>query len=207
MSGIIKWGIFFISLLLTANSPFCSALADDEHNEKRWYQKLFDDDDDHGRDKKKKRYQKRSRENREHHQKGTLSPLNTTFKEDCGTCHFAYQPELLPSDSWAKILAGLEDHFGESIEMDTDSKKEISKYIKSNAADQSSGELAVKIMKKLGNRFPQRITEVPYIRKKHRKISVDILRRESIGSLSNCTACHPGATKGIYEDDDVVIPR
>ena len=51
-----------------------------------------------------------------------LTPVdNTTYRETCGACHFVYQPELLPSASWEKILAQLYDHFGEAIELDPES--------------------------------------------------------------------------------------
>jgi len=49
--------------------------------------------------------------------------------------------------------------------------------------------------------------QVPYIREKHREASPDVLKWESIGSLSNCSACHTTAEKGLYEDGYVVIPR
>ena len=38
-------------------------------------------------------------------------------------------------------------------------------------------------------------------------IQTNVLTHESIGSLSNCGACHTGAEKGIYDDDSVTIPR
>ena len=34
-----------------------------------------------------------------------------------------------------------------------------------------------------------------------------IFKRESVGSLANCAACHITAEKGIYDDDDVKIPK
>jgi len=40
----------------------------------------------------------------------------------------------LPSASWIKILANLDDHFGETVELD-DSKKVISDYLKINSAE------------------------------------------------------------------------
>jgi hypothetical protein len=52
-----------------------------------------------------------------------------------------------------------------------------------------------------------RVTEVPYIRQKHRKISSGVLQQPSIGSLSNCAACHTKAMEGIFDDDYVVIPK
>jgi hypothetical protein len=36
-----------------------------------------------------------------------------TLKE-CGECHMAYQPGLLPAASWNRIMDGLADHFGEN---------------------------------------------------------------------------------------------
>jgi len=104
-------------------------------------------------------------------------------------------------------VTGLEDHFGEVIELDPDSKKIITEYLKANAAGSSSAKRAVKIMRSLGNQTPLRITEIPYILRKHHEVSPNVLKRESIGSLSNCSACHTTAEQGIYEDDNVVIPR
>ncbi len=208
MNRIQKWIVFLTALFLLTNGAFYAALADhDEHEKKRWYQKIFDwdddDDDDHDDD-----HHEKGLDYSKHHRKHYLTPVsNQTYKEECGACHFAYQPELLPSGSWEKILAGVEDHFGEVVELDPDSKNIIGEYLKGNAAEHSSAKRAVKIMRSLGNRTPLRITEIPYIREKHHEVSPNVLKRESIGSLSNCSACHTTAEKGIYEDDYVVIPR
>ena len=206
---------FLVALLLLLNGGLYTALGD--HNEKegkRWYQKIFDwdedehDDDDHDRGDKKRRYRKRYRKKSEHDGNRYLRPVNnSSYSEQCGVCHFAYQPELLPSGSWEKILAGLDDHFGEFIELDPDSKKIIAEYLKVNAAEHSSAKRAVKIMRSLGNRTPLRITQIPYIQEKHHEIEPDVFKRESIGSLSNCLACHTTAERGIYDDDSVAIPR
>ena len=197
---IQKWIIFLAALFLVTNGAFYAALADhDEHKEKRWYQKIFDWDDDDHHDNGKK-----GRKSSKHY----LTPINNlTYKEECGACHFPYQPELLPSGSWEKVLAGIEDHFGEVLELDPDSKKIIAEYLKASAAEYSSAKRAVKIMRSLGNRTPLRITEIPYIQEKHHEVSPYVLKRESIGSLSDCSACHTTAAEGIYEDDYVSIPR
>jgi len=157
----------------------------------------------------------RHRENRsEHHGKDdsrhesymkTID--NPVYKAECGSCHFAYQPELLPSTSWTKILGSLGNHFGETVELDENSGKVIAAYLESNSAEKSSAKRAVKIMRSLGKQVPLRITDIPYIREKHHKISPNILMRKSIGgSLSNCAACHTTAESGIYDDDNVKIP-
>ena len=190
MNIIHKWTAFLLTFLLTANGVFYTAFADH---------------DDH---KEKSRHQKRERKHSEHN--GNRNPTivnNSTYAEKCGACHFAYQPGLLPSGSWAKILAKLADHFGEAIELDPEAEKIIAEYLKANAADYSSAKLSSKIMKSVGNQTPHRITEISIFQEKHHGISPDVIKRKSIGSLSNCLACHTTAEKGIYSDDNVKIPK
>ena len=88
-----------------------------------------------------------------------------------------------------------------------DSKGIITEYLKVNAADQSLARVSVKIMKSLGDHEPMRITEVNYIREKHHEIGPEVFKRESVGSFSNCSACHRTAENGIYDDDYALIPR
>jgi Dihaem cytochrome c len=127
--------------------------------------------------------------------------------ENCGDCHFAYQPGLLPSGSWDKILSNLADHFGEDIDVDHESKTIIAKYLKTNAADYSPAKLSAKIIKSIGNQTPLRITQISYIQRKHHELQPSVFKRKSIGSLSNCLAYHTTAEKGIYDDDSVTIPK
>lgn len=183
--------IICLMVFFMANGAFYDADAGhDEHNEKRHHQEKEDQDeteDDDG---------------------DNLLPVNnSTYSENCGFCHFVYQPGLLPAASWNKILNDLETHFGEPVVIDQNYLKAIAEYLKANAADSSSTEKSLKIMKSLGDQTPLRITEVPYIQKKHHEITKDILARKSIGSLSNCSACHKTAEKGFYDDDGVLIPK
>ena len=132
---------------------------------------------------------------------------NIRYKETCGACHLAYQPGLLPSGSWAILLSNLRSHFGETVDIDSGSKEVIAKYLMDNAADHSQAKRSLKIVRSLKEETPSRITEIEYIRRKHRDIPSDVFNRKSIGSFSNCLACHKTADQGIYEDDDTVIPK
>jgi len=181
--------VFLLVLSLTAGGGLCTAFEDD------------------GGRREKRRYQKRERKHSEENGQCNLPIVSDpAYTENCGACHFAYQPGLLPSGSWEKILEGLSDHFGEPIELDSESAKTISAYLRANSANYSSGKLSLKIIKSLGKQAPLRITEVPYIQLEHHEIQQNVLNRESIGSLSNCAACHTSAEKGIY-GDNVTIPR
>lgn len=138
---------------------------------------------------------------------GALRPASDpVYTDTCATCHFAYPPELLPARSWARLMSGLDKHFGESVELSPKDRTTIASYLQANAADHSRAKRAVSILRSIGGGTPERITETPYIRGKHDELAPAVLKRKSIGSLSNCTACHQSASKGIFEEDDVKIP-
>ena len=156
-----------------------------------------------------KRHQRRERKHNEnnHSSYRNLNPVsNSTYADQCGACHFSYQPELLPAASWKRILDGTDDHFGETVDLDEVARLEISGYLASNAADKSFAKLAGKIVSCLGGSVPERITEIPCIRKEHHEIKSEVFQRKSVGSLSNCIACHQTAAKGEY-NDAVSIPE
>ena len=186
--------IFVLAFLILANGNFFSAIAD------------HDDNEDRG--KHKRIHKNNSKENGNGNDHGNLGIVNNpTYTENCGACHIAYRPGLLPSGSWEKLLGGISDHFGEEVELDPESKTVISEYLRTNAAEKSSDETSRKIMKSIGNQTPPQITEIPYIQKKHNEIKSEVFNRKSIGSLSNCAACHIGAERGDYDDDNVKIPN
>jgi cytochrome c553 len=163
---------------------------------------------DHDEHKEKRQHPKGNPEQTGHQGKRSLKTVsNPAYKENCGACHFAYPPELLPSGSWSKILAALPDHFGESVEVDPEAGKTIGEYLRAESAESSSAATALKIMKSIRNQTPQRITEIPYIQKMHHEVNQNVFKRESIGSLSNCAACHTTVENGIFDDDYVKIPK
>jgi len=187
---IHKWILFFLIFLLSPSGVFYAAFADhDDHDGKR-------------------RYQKRERRHSEDNGKRDVETVsNSTYAQNCGSCHFAYQPGLLPSESWDKIVKGLADHFGEAVKLDPESMNAIDEYLRAHATDNSSAKLSGKIMKSIGSQTPLRITQIPYIQRKHHEIDPGVFERDSIGSFSNCVACHTTAEKRIYDDDDVTIPK
>ncbi len=133
---------------------------------------------------------------------------NMAYKEECGSCHFAYQPGLLPVRSWIKMMADLENHFDENAELDQESQMELTKYLVENAADHASYKRSKRIMGSLSeDDTPLRITDTPYFIRKHDEIPQHMVQNNpELGSLSKCAACHIKAEKGSYEEDDVRIP-
>jgi len=132
---------------------------------------------------------------------------NPVYKQVCGACHFAYLPEMLPSGSWKLILDNHGKYFGAESGVDGNNRQVILQYLSANAAEQSRAKRPRKIMKSLRGNLPARITDIPYIRKKHDEVSPELFRRKSVGSFSHCDACHRTAEQGIFDDDNVAVPR
>lgn len=164
-------------------------------------------DDHEGKHDKHEKHDNKHCDDKHDDNPDVLPLANPNYSNECGACHFAYPPGLLPSASWQKIVAGLENHFGEDVAIDAESKNMLIQYLESNAADTSKTELSKKIMRGIDGQTPLRITELSYIVKKHHDIAPSVLKRPSIGSLSNCAACHKGAETGDFDDDWIVMPR
>ena len=124
---------------------------------------------------------------------GYRRPLvqNQLYKDECGSCHWAFLPQLLPSGSWNTLMDGLENHFGEDATLAPEDEKAIRSYLASTSRSRMWG----------GNDSIIRITEMPGIRGSHRGIDRWIAKYPQIKSFSNCTICHKGADYGIFGDD------
>ncbi|MGE5789292.1 MAG: cytochrome C [Syntrophaceae bacterium] len=132
---------------------------------------------------------------------------NDTYKKRCGLCHFAYQPGLLPSKSWVKIIEVRDAHPGGTLSLDEKTIAELKSYLTLNSAENSQSKLSKKIMDSTRGDVSVRISEIPYIKRKHRDVAQDVFARKAIGSGANCIACHKSAEAGVYDDDDVLIPE
>jgi hypothetical protein len=135
---------------------------------------------------------------------------NKTYADECGSCHYAYPPGLLPSKSWAKLLdeKALSDHFGENASLDKDTLKIIYDYAMDNAAEKTWYKRSRKIALATEDETPIRITEVRYIKRMHHDIPEKMIKgNKDVKSLSYCNACHTKADKGIFDKDTVSIPN
>lgn len=134
--------------------------------------------------------------------------LSATYKEECGSCHFAYQPGLLPEQSWKGIMTGLNDHFGDNAELEQPVLDQISQYLAANAADRRGTGRSPGIAKSLAAKeAPLRITETAYFRRKHDEVPLRMVKdNPKVGSFSQCQACHTKADSGSYDENQVRIP-
>ncbi|OGP24063.1 MAG: hypothetical protein A2X99_08810 [Deltaproteobacteria bacterium GWB2_55_19] len=138
----------------------------------------------------------------------SVMKVNAAWMEECAGCHNAFHPTLLSADSWKKVMMGLNDHFGEIVTLDAAVSEEIGRFLLSASAERSTTEASRKLMRSLrGLPAFDRITDVPYWKAKHEDIDIEVFKRKSVVSRSNCVACHPGAELGSFEDHDIAIPE
>ena len=138
-----------------------------------------------------------------------LPPVaNAKWKAECSSCHMLYHPGLLPEKSWQKLMGGLDQHFGENAGLDAPTRDEITRFLAVNSADKQDNRRSQRINQSIpANAVPLRISEAAYFKDKHNEISPTTFKRKSIGSPSNCAACHQGAEKGDFSESLVKIPR
>lgn len=136
---------------------------------------------------------------------------NTQYLKECGECHFAYPPGLLPAKSWEKLLKAdaLKDHFGDNAEIDKETLQAIHDYAVENAADKSFYKRSRKIaIATAEGDAPLRIIELRYIKRKHKDIPEKMVKgNNDVKSLSYCNKCHTQADKGVFDADTVSIPN
>ena len=161
---------------------------------------VLSDDDDHERNEGKSLWNKSRLD---------VAPVDNAFyKEECGSCHFPYQPGLLPARSWQKMMAGLVDHFGENAELDAADAQKLTTYLTENAADKSNYKRSLGMTRSLNkDDVPLRISTTRYFKRKHHELPTRMVKgNPKVRSFSNCELCHTRAEQGSYNEHQVKVP-
>ncbi|WP_295458957.1 diheme cytochrome c [uncultured Thiodictyon sp.] len=141
---------------------------------------------------------------------GTLVPVvNERYRTECGGCHFAYQPGLLPAQDWGRVMGSLANHFGDDASLDPAVAKELLDYLITNSSDGGSSlrSIAVEAPATAPAVNLPRITQTTYFQRKHDEIPTRLVTENAkVGSFSNCQACHQGAEQANFDEDAVSIP-
>ena len=123
---------------------------------------------------------------------------NAVWKSECGSCHVAYPPKLLPAESWRAIMASLDRHFGSDATIDASTAAEIDAFLVANARrDRRESPTNGPIL---------RITETRWFRHEHDEVALATLRSPAVKSPANCGACHPNADSGRFSEREIRIP-
>ena len=152
-------------------------------------------------------------------EKGGFAPAtDAKYQSECGACHFAYLPGMLPARSWDALLTKSNEHFGEPLSLDPETLQHLRAFLTTNAADRSDF-LGSKVM--LGRlrdeSTPLRVTNLPAFKGYHFSVlykmrlvpglnSVRNLSPDAAKAVMNCNSCHEGAATGSFAQREIVIP-
>jgi Dihaem cytochrome c len=141
--------------------------------------------------------------------RGVAPATDEFYIKECASCHFAYQPGLLPERSWVKLMGNLKDHFETDASLEREDNKKILKYLVDNSAEKFTNyKRSKKINKSIrSDEAPIAVTDTRYFIKEHRGIRKDLITQKEVKSLANCKACHTTAEKGLYGERDINIPN
>jgi len=142
---------------------------------------------------------------------GFLAVKDALYLRECGTCHFAYSPGLLPARSWKLHLDRMKTgkHFGESVQLAPDARARIEEYLTRNAADVSPYEGSKTLMERISQaQTPYRLSSVPLFKEMHTVIweVINVKNKVKVRTLANCNACHKRADDGSFGNDELYIP-
>jgi cytochrome b len=130
---------------------------------------------------------------------------NQVWAKECSACHYAFHPSLLPRASWAALMTGLRDHFGEDASLPPAAASEIAAFLQTYAAEGWDTK-AARRLSEVSAADPLRITAAPFWIRRHRRIAAAIFAAPTVKAKSNCIACHRDADSGRFDAQAIVLP-
>lgn len=121
---------------------------------------------------------------------------NEKWKAECGSCHVAYPPQLLPASSWQALMSGLDKHFGTDASLDPNSAAEIGTFLGRHAQK-----------KRPSGKPVLRITESRWFNQAHDEVPTSLWQDPKVKSPANCSACHTRADNGDYRERTLRLPK
>ena len=128
----------------------------------------------------------------------TRMPLLPKYQQECGSCHLAYPPAMLPAVSWRRLLGHLPQHFGSDASLDEKTLDELVTWLDAQAASSP---------KAMRGPAQDRITRSDWFLREHDEVAPATWKRPAIKSPSNCIACHTQADQGDFNEHRVHIPH
>lgn len=117
------------------------------------------------------------------------------YQKECGSCHIAYAPYLLPKAVWGKMMSELENHFGDDASVESDTQKELTQFLEANS--QRDTFIADKLSREREAYLA--ISQTRFFAKIHKKIPQEVFKSKEIKSKANCQSCHKDAESGYFQ--------
>ena len=125
-------------------------------------------------------------------------PALPAYTQECGACHVAFPPGLLPAASWQRLMQNLPRHFGTDASLDAATTAPLAAWLAAHAGSGRRASVAPP---------EDRITRSAWFVREHDEVPAETWKRASIKSPSNCSACHAQAGQGDFDEHRIRIPR
>jgi hypothetical protein len=121
---------------------------------------------------------------------GTVDPVSARYQlgkelylENCASCHIALPPEVLPTETWRRLLLEPEQHYGQQLQpMIGPSLLVMWDYLKTYSRPATAEEAT-----------PYRISQSRFFKALHPRVDLP----QPLKSTS-CVSCHPGVPQFNY---------
>jgi cytochrome b len=138
---------------------------------------------------------------------GPQLPDHALWRDECGGCHLAYHPTLLPARSWHAIVSGQHQHFGEDLALDAETIARLTTFMIDNAAESSLTQAAWQIQRRTPHgETPLRITQTRYWQVKHADLPRWVWSAAKVQGRGDCAACHLDADAGTFRAGAMRLP-
>ena len=105
------------------------------------------------------------------------------YVENCGSCHIALPAEILPTETWRRLLLEPEQHYGQQLKpLIGPTLLVMWEYLRTFSRSQAEKE-----------QLPYRISESRFFKALHPRVKFT----EKV-SLGSCVSCHPGVAQSNY---------
>lgn len=156
-----------------------------------------DDDDENEHEQRHQKHEHREHSKTENDRHASAA-TSAQLKEECGSCHIVYPPNLLPAESWRALMGNLNKHFGTDASLDAATQKQLSGELQNAASGRNENSSGKPVL---------RITQTRWFQHEHDEVSNRTWRNPKVKSASNCGACHAFAAQGKFNERDIRIPR
>lgn len=102
------------------------------------------------------------------------------YLENCATCHLALPPQVLPTETWQRLLQD-SAHYGQTLKLLVDPQRMLVwNYLRTFS----------RLLPEKNEEIPYRVTSSRYFKALHPRVKLP-----QPTAISTCVSCHPGANE------------
>lgn len=131
--------------------------------------------------------------------------MTANYARECGACHTPHHPSLAPAATWAGIVQGLDEHFGDNASLAPELAAEIGAYLSANSSERWDSP-AANVLRRPDAAEPLRITATAGWMHAHRHVADITFASKVVGGRMNCANCHQDAASGRFAPRAITIP-